>query len=104
MLHYTNLIIHLFLADTLDYVSGELTIDFKLGDAIGSTRCTHIAIIDDDLLESNETFYAVLTSSNDAIATASPTVTSVTILDDRRKGISAMYYIVKLHLDAINVY
>lgn len=53
------------------------------GDTIGSTRCTRITIIDDDVLESSETFYAVLTSSDDAIATASPTVTSVLIQDDQ---------------------
>ncbi|KAL5516904.1 hypothetical protein EMCRGX_G002348 [Ephydatia muelleri] len=74
--------------ETEDYVSDNVTINFKSGDTVNSTRCTRVTIIDDDLLESNETFFAVLLSSDDDALTASPTVTRVVIQDDRAKGYS----------------
>ncbi|KAL5516874.1 hypothetical protein EMCRGX_G002306 [Ephydatia muelleri] len=73
--------------ETEDYVSDNVTINFKSGDTVNSTRCTSVSIVDDNLLESNETFFAILLSSDDDALTASPTVTRVVIQDDRGKVI-----------------
>ena len=77
---------HYCAAETEDYVSDNVTINFKSGDTVNSTRCTSVSIVDDNLLESNETFFAILLSSDDDALTASPTVTRVVIQDDRGKG------------------
>lgn len=71
----------------LDYVSGNLNILFKMGDAVNSTTCANISIVSNEhLLEPNKTFYAVLISSYEDIVTRSPTV-SLVIISDNRKGI-----------------
>ena len=75
----------------VDYISENITITFETGDMVNTTRCANIAIFDDNLLEPNETFYAVLTSSYDDIVTTTPTVTSVIIEDNSDRGINYEY-------------
>eukprot|EP00731_Ephydatia_muelleri_P002076 Em0001g2076a len=71
----------------LDYVSGNLNILFKMGDAVNSTTCANISIVSNEhLLEPNKTFYAVLISSYEDIVTRSPTVSLIIISDNRKDG------------------
>ena len=59
------LIIPLALADGIDYIVNPTNLVFPAGSARGDSQCAEISIIDDEPVESSETFFVEL-SANDS--------------------------------------
>jgi len=66
---------------TDDYIHTSNDITFNSGSAAASTGCTNISIIDDNALESNQTFTVTLTTSDPDVILGS-NVTTITIVDN----------------------
>ena len=69
-----------------DYVSiSNLPVVFMAGDGLGSTACTNVTVIDDDVVESNETFSITATASSDPVNILMISEAEVIITDDDGK-------------------
>ena len=56
-------------------------VEFMSGDALGTTACQNVTIIDDDPVETNETF-TVSASSSDPVNISPVSQSEVTIFDN----------------------
>ena len=66
-------------------ISSNELIFFEPGDRTGSQRCIDILVIDDSILEMNETFQLTTASDIDEVILVDETSTTITIIDDDRK-------------------
>jgi hypothetical protein len=64
-----------------DYVSSSEVETFTSGSPNGSTRCVGISILDDDVLEGEQTFVLTLTTSDPDVMIRN-NVTTITIIDN----------------------
>lgn len=75
--------VHLFFTamPSFDYINVSSNEVFEYGTSDGATRCVNIAIIDDELLEGNQTFTVTLTSL-DSDVVLRDNMTTITITDN----------------------
>ena len=63
-----------------DYLGVSMDLVFTAGTSNGTMQCINVAIIDDSLVESNETFTVTLTTSN-SVVELGENLTTITITD-----------------------
>ena len=66
--------------DGSDYSRVSIDLVFTAGTSNGTVQCINVAIIDDSLVESNETFTVILATSNSVVELGN-NLTTITITD-----------------------